>query len=257
MSGKLTDWARPHYSAPGGRPFVFYIVYGVFGTLPRIDVQQYRTLGVYPGLRLDQFNRNGGYFPPFEEGYLWDTLLMENPLLARSVSSSNQCLILRGEIDDQGDLNYLRDSIGLLTYLLDHGGICIYDPQMIGWWEPAAWRQNIFEPASPVPRHHVVILTSEENERESHAEDLLWFHTRGMRKFGRPDLSLHKVPTRHHEAVIDMFERFIELQAFGGLISEGQEIHMKSLPSGMTCHHQGELDDPEFNNVHVEVTTPE
>ena len=21
MSGKLTDWARPHYRAPGGRPF--------------------------------------------------------------------------------------------------------------------------------------------------------------------------------------------------------------------------------------------
>jgi hypothetical protein len=100
MSGKLTDWARPHYRAPGGRPFVFYIVYGAFGTLPRIDAQQYRTLGVYPGLRRDQFNRNGGYFPPFDEGELWDTLLMENPELARSVSNSDKCLILRGEIDD-------------------------------------------------------------------------------------------------------------------------------------------------------------
>ena len=31
---------------------------------------------------------------------------------------------------DQGDLNYLRGAVGLLTFLLDHGGIVVYDPWM-------------------------------------------------------------------------------------------------------------------------------
>jgi hypothetical protein len=56
--------------------------------------------------------------------------------------------------------------------------------------------------------------------------------------------------------VIDLCERFIELQAFGARIAEGQEVRMKTLPWGMTCHHAGDLDDPDFNNVHVEITPP-
>ena len=50
-----------------------------------------------------------------------------------------------------------------------------------------------------------------------------------------------------------MFNRFILLQAEGARIAEGQEIRMASLPSGLTCHHAGRMDDPDFNNVHVEI----
>jgi hypothetical protein len=28
---------------------------------------------------------------------------------------------------------------------------------------------------------------------------------------------------------------------------------MKRLPKAMICHHQGDLNDPDFNNVHVEI----
>jgi hypothetical protein len=77
-----------------------------------------------------------------------------------------------------------------------------------------------------------------------------------MRKFGRPDLSVHRVPPQDRDAVIDLFERFIELQACGGTIEEGQAIRMKTLPAGMICSHRGDLQDPDFNNVHVEITPP-
>ena len=43
--------------------------------------------------------------------------------------------------------------------------------------------------------------------------------------------------------MIDLFERFIEFQQFGGVIAEGQEIRMKTLPKGMTCRHAGDVDD--------------
>jgi hypothetical protein len=78
-----------------------------------------------------------------------------------------------------------------------------------------------------------------------------------MRKFGRPDLSIHNVPESYDDAVIDLIQRFIELQAFGGIIEEGHEVRMRSLPPGMTCHLGGDLEDPAFNNVHVEITPPE
>jgi hypothetical protein len=39
----------------------------------------------------------------------------------------------------------------------------------------------------------------------------------------------------------------------GAVISEGREIKMRSFPSGWRCHHRGDLDDPDFNNRHVEI----
>jgi hypothetical protein len=247
----LPDWSRPHYQQPGGKPFLFFVVYGEFGELPALDPDKYRSTGVPPGLGLSRYDSHSqpDVLSRFQEGYLWNDLKAQNCVLAEKVNQSPECLILQGELDDEPTLNYLRDAVGLLTFLVDHGGIAVYDPWMFQWWLPAQWRHLIFDPASPVPTHHVVLLTSQEPE-----PSLTWFHTRGMRKFGRPELSVHNVPTRHGKAVIDLCNRFINFQAFGGVIEEGQKIKMRQLPSGMTCHHQGDLDDPDFNNVHVEIT---
>ena len=70
----------------------------------------------------------------FQDGYLWDDLKARNPALAEQVAQSPECLILRGELEDGPTLNYLRDAVGLLTFLLDHGGITIYDPSIFQWW---------------------------------------------------------------------------------------------------------------------------
>ena len=83
-----------------------------------------------------------------------------------------------------------------------------------------------------------------------------WFHTRGMRKFGRPDLSIHNVRNDYQKGAIEVCDRFIGLQAAGGRIPEGHEIRVTSLPGGLVCHHKGTLDDPDFNNVHVEIQFP-
>lgn len=156
-------------------------------------------------------------------------------------------MALRGTFPDPPDLNYLRDTVGLITHFLDHGGVAVFDPQMLRWWSPEQWREEVFEPTGPVPRQHVVIMVSEDSD------DTDWIHTRGLRKFGRPDLSIPKVPQSRKDAVIDMCNRFIELQAFGGIIPEGQEIRLRSLPAGLICHHRGDLKDPVFNNIHVHI----
>jgi hypothetical protein len=132
--------------------------------------------------------------------------------------------------------------------LLESGGIAVFDPHMLKWWSADEWSARVFEPDGPVPRHHVVILVSDEPDAGHH-----WYHTRGMLKFGRPDLSIHDVPKSLGAAVEDLCNRFIEAQGFGAVIAEGQEIKMSSLPSGWRCHHGGHLDDPEFNNRHIDI----
>jgi hypothetical protein len=44
--------------------------------------------------------------------------------------------------------------------------------------------------------------------------------------------------------------------AFGGMPADGETIQMKSLPAGGVVRHRGDLDDPDFNNVHVEIEWP-
>jgi len=230
---------------------LWFVVYGAFSNLPKLDASIYRSNGPPAEMQLFHYSRENheDVLMRFRQGFLWDEFKKRNAQLAEQVGQSTECLLLKGEIDDSPSLNYLRDAVGLVTFLLDHGGIAVYDPLMFHWWESAEWHDRIFKPAGPVPGHHVVILTSPES-----APGLTWFHTRGMRKFGRPELSVHHVPPKYHEAVIDLLSRFIELQGLGGAIEEGQLIRMKSLPGGMACHHGGNLDDPDFNNVHVEIS---
>jgi hypothetical protein len=132
--------------------------------------------------------------------------------------------------------------------LLESGGFAVFDPHMFKWWSVEEWRQRAFDPAGPVPRHHVVILVSDEPDGRSR-----WYHTRGMLKFGRPDISVRNVVPALENVVKDLCERLIEMQAFGAVVPEGQEIKMNGVPRGWRCWGGGDLDDPEFNNRHIEI----
>jgi hypothetical protein len=151
-------------------------------------------------------------------------------------------------VTDPASLDYFRDAVGLVMALLESGGVAVFDPHMFKWWSADEWREHAFEPAGAVPRHHVVRLVSDEPDGRSR-----WYHTRGMIKFGRPDLSVHGVVPELESAVTDLCERFIEMQAFGAVVPEGQGINMNALPPGWRCRHGGDLDDPEFNNRHLEI----
>lgn len=256
MPEPLVDWPRPFYEGPRGKPFLFYVVYGSFGNVPALDTEAYRSNGVYPGLTLSHYSRDqhADVLDGFREGYLWDEFQTRDPDLAQRVQDTNECLILQGELEDQTDLNYLRDAVGLLAFLLAHGGVSVFDPQMFRWWAADDWRVQVFDPGVAIPARHVIILSSAEDSGAG--DPLTWFHTRGMRKFGRPDISVHRVPARLEEAIVDLCDRLITLQAFGGAVPEGQEIQMDHLPPGMICQHTGDADDPDFNNAHIEITPP-
>jgi hypothetical protein len=164
---------------------------------------------------------------------------------------TTECLVLKGVVPDPETLDYFRDVIGLIAYLADQGGVGVYDAQILEWWSADEWREDVFGPGTLRPTKHVSILYSDDEQDRGRG-----FHTRGMRKFGRPDLSVTGVPESMDEAVVELIRRFIHLQALGGRVSEGEPIRMAALPAGLTCRHAGDADDLDFNNSHIEIAWP-
>jgi len=247
-------WERGQYQAGGGDAVILFVVFGNFEGGLQLSRSRHRSAGPPDGVKVSQYSRakDPKVFLEFEGG-TFGTLLGEQAALEGAVKSAPQCMLVRGTVRDPKDLKYLRDTIGVVTAALDLGGVAVLDSQKLTWWTPGDWREKIFDPDKPSPRQHVLILVSDEKDGPKGSQ---WIHTRGLRKFGRPDLSIHRVMSDHKEAIIDLCNRFIEMQAFGALIPEGQPIKMSPLPQGMSCHHAGSLEDIDFNNVHLEIRWP-
>lgn len=252
MPFELHSWPRPHFLPGGDNPLLFYVVFGRFDLSRPLSRSKYHTSGVPEWLQMMQYDRatQPSVFADYLSGVTWDLLKRDQPVLARDAEGSPQCIALRGGPVDPSTLDYFRDTVGLLMWLIDCGGRAVYDPQMLWLWSADEWREEAFEPHKPNPDRHTTILVSPEESGTS------WYHTRGMRKYGRPDLSVHGVGQPHADGVTIMIERFVELQALGGLIPDGEVIKMKSLPAGGVCRNAGSHDDPDFNNVHVEISWP-
>ena len=253
MSKELKSWARPHFTPNGGTPLLFYAVFGSFDLSKPLSRSKYRTSGMPDWLEMVSYEKTKQpeVIREYQSGKVWEIMSRDTPLTAKEAENTEQCIVLRGELEDPSTLDYFRDMIGIATWLLDVGGVAVYDPQMLWLWSKDEWRAEIFEPNEPYPERHTAILVSEEEDGS------VWYHTRGMRKYGRPDLSVNRVGADHADGVTNLIDRFVAFQALGGVIEEGEVVHMKDLPAGGVCHHRGHLEDPDFNNVHVEVTWPE
>lgn len=253
MTSNLETWERKDFVIGGGDPFLFYVIYGQIDLSAPLSRRSYRSNGIPDGLDVMSYGPNEHAEVPgsFREGHLWDQFVRQNPNAYQKIAECNRCLVVRGTPTDPSNLNYLRDTIGFITYMLDNGGIGVYDPIMFRWWASEDWKKRLFDVSSPTPQNHVLILVSEEDD-----PSLKWFHTRGMRKFGRPDISVHNVTKSMEGGVTELCNRLIELQASGQVIRDRQEVRMASLPPLGTITHAGDFDDPDFNNVHLEVFWP-
>ncbi len=250
MAESLTSWGRPLFQPSGGNAFLMYLVYGGFDLPPTISRSRYRTEGLPQNIDILAHDRlkHPEAFRSMLEPPLGDQMASQDPTLLDNSLAASQCIRIQGEVPDPGSLDYLRDTIGVVTYFAEQGGVTVFDQQTLRGYSPDRWLAEIAGPADTRLSNHVVILYSTEDDARAE-----WLHTRGLRKFGRPDISVHGVTQDYRTTVIEMINRFIVMQIQGACIAEGETIRMDGLPEGLTCRHRGHLDDHDFNNVHVEI----
>ncbi len=242
MIWNSSSWPRPRYVAGGGDAQIFFEVCGQFAEIPAVSREKYHTQGVPEGVEV-WLNDND--FSRWEDGPMLELLRASNPDAAREIETAPHVLTLRGQVKDPASLDYLRDVLGIVAALLDAGGAGVVDPQTLQLFSPQAWRETFWSGAFE-PTSHATILLSPENEK-------VWLHTRGMRLFGRPDISCHSVQPEEVEKLQPVFNGLIRLQAAGALIPDGQIVQATGIGNRLICQHRGGIEDPDFNNFHLEL----
>lgn len=231
-------WSRPYFAAGGGDALVHYVVFGAVPDALRVSRSRHRYSG-HEAIEVRAVQRDDQQFFDADVEGVWQRILGNSGVERGAVTGPNQQAIVRGIVPDPADLGYLRDAVGLVTALLETGAAAVLDLQALRFFDAREWNDAVFAPDAPIAREHVAVLASNG-----------WLHTRGMRKFGRPDLSMENVEAAWRDAAIEVFERVIGFQIAGGIIDPAREIAVPGFPEGYFAELAGSLEDPDFNNAY-------
>jgi hypothetical protein len=241
-------WPRPYWQ-PGDESILLqFYVFGQFASELTIPSLPYDSAGLPGGVELQRFDnaalRQWDGYPL--SGALGKILREESAEVVELAGSAPHVLMVRGSFADCDNLDYLRDTLGVLAGLLDVGAVAILDPQILRVFGASEWRRQYLVKDGAPPRNHALILCNPEQ-----AAGRFWVHTRGMRKFGRPDLSIHDVPESVLNHAGALCERLVEVQALGARFIAGQPLEVEGLSGDLIAQPGGSLEDPRFNNTHV------
>jgi hypothetical protein len=245
-------WERVYFNEPYGKPFLFYVLFGS-DKIENLQVSKnkHNIDGMPNELEIENYNKinnsvHKNYIECFYEGYFGEYLKRKNNLLYKKVINCNNVTVVKGEFEDNNTFNYLKNTIGIIQAIIETDITAILDPQIIEWYDPREWSVKYFEPKSPNVFDHVKILSSCDN-------NVTWLHTRGMRKFGRPDLSIKKVIEHKQDLGIEIINRFIQAYAYGLIPDETKEIKLKNMEKGVFGRILGDYDNIDFNNYYFEI----
>ena len=249
-------WPRPHWQAGDGRSLLLWFVFGDFPRQLPIDGAAWRTRGLPAGAEIDRYARRElERWPGYPlAGALGDLLREDDAALVVRAAAAPEGFVIRAELADAPDLDALRDGIGLVSALMATGGVAVVDPQLLMAFDAQAWRARFFARPEFDVRDHVLMLCDAEGADGIGAPGRLHVHTRGLRKFARPDLSVRRVPAAARDAAGELLQQLAQWQALGGCLHAGQtvqagEVALCAMPGG----HPG---DPAFNNTHVAFDWP-
>ena len=201
-------WTRPLYEPGGGDAELHYVVYGDFppALAPPTGSILSRLDAAHPRQRryLDQLRGAGA---------------------PGAIAAAPSAVVLHCEVQDPKDLKYLRDSIGLVGWLLEHGGIAVDDRITGQLWTAAEFRAANWQERL----HHVRLEWS--------GGDL---GSRGMRKFGRPDVVAPRTAAELRVLTETYVRKLCEALAAGRVVRERERVRGAGLPEFTELLPQGD-----------------
>jgi hypothetical protein len=245
-------WQRPHWQLSDEDILLQFYVFGKFDAV-RVPSEKYGSPGLPPGIEaVSHYHSTLRQWEGYPlKGAMGRMFKADAPEAYQRAFDAPEVIVVRGSLKDSQATGYLRDTLGVLAGMLDIGGVAILDPQILSLLDADAWRSKyLIRDGAPI-RNHLLILRDDDA-----TPDHSWVHTRGMRKFGRPDISIRNVPDRVLDRAGMLCERLVELEALGAHFTEGQSLDIEGVSGGAVVHLGGGLDDSQFNNTYVELHWP-
>lgn len=248
-------WHRPNYEKSFDDPFIFYVIFGVENTQLYLSRKVHNIDECPKELNIQYYSKESSdeerdYIEGFFNEPISRLLESQDKALFDQAVNAQDVVVVSGTFPESDSLNYLKNSLGVIKALTMNKDVPILNYQTFQLMPSEEWATQYFEPRQPNPCGHVVILYSKEAGG-------LWFHTRGMRVFGRPDLSLVAWPEDKTEEAQGIINRFIELYALGTYPEDGKGIRVAGLPDGMVTSFKGGHDNLDFNNYFIEIIWPQ
>lgn len=244
---------RPFYIDIDYHPYLFYVVLGA-SLEDKFEVlkDRHHVDGFPEGLEFFYIDRENDseYMDNMMGGTIGSILMEENPELYLKVKGEHSWAIIRGEVKDDTDLTYMRNVIGYIQALVERGGKAVFDFSTVTLYSPIDWRKRFFQPEFS-PCDHIRISSSIDRRAKKPS---MWIHTRGMSKYGRPDISFENVPEGKENMVINIIRQMIYFSAQGAFYTKPAKFHFNAKHAGVvTPVFQNDFENEVFNNAFYKI----
>ena len=245
----MDSYSREYYQDIDYKPELFYVIFGVSGSGElEVSRERHRVDEFPEGLELQLLDRekDGAYMDELVGGTIGQVLQRNHAAAYGRCAETEQWAVIRGQVQRDDTLDYLRNVIGFVQAFVDQGAVGVMDVMTISLMSAEEWTGKIFEPEFN-PWKHVTILISEE------ADGSRWLHTRGMRKFGRPDISFHGIGVDKVDDVAAVVNQMIYYGARGAFFGRDVKLHTQSGKAFVVRPEFVEdFENFDFNNAYYE-----
>ena len=211
---------RPYYEDINYHPLMFYVIFGAKEEELEISRERHNLDEVPEGLNMNMLTReqHGEYMDNLIGGTLGKLLNEEQPELCEKIQKENIWAVVNGEIKQDDNLKYLRNTIGVIQAFLDTGAIAVLDMQTFSLYSAEEFTERFFSKELDVYSHVKNLISKMEDGN-------IWLHTRGLRKFGRPDISIENVPETDENKAVRIANQMIFYSSLGMLFNKKVKLH--------------------------------
>lgn len=243
---------RKYYNDIDYKPFLFYVVFGVSEDNMQVSKSKHHVDEIPAGIDIMCVNRtnNNDYIENFFQGAIGSIIKESNEELYNKCREQETCVVIQGAAIEDATFDYMKNLIGVMQAFVENGAVGILDLLTFSLFSPKAYTDKFFEKDINA-QDHVVILVSKTNDK-------YWLHTRGMSKFGRPDISMEDVSEDKLALCQKLINQMIYFGGEGAVFKEQIKINVAPEESYIVrTEFINDFENDDFNNAYYKAALVE
>lgn len=162
-------------------------------------------------------------------------------LINQSIKAKNAILIYGENIHAKQVIEDFIDIQASITVLLSlDNPISILDVRTFSLIRAKDFRSTLADKEFDVKKEIIIAIIPQEN-------DFVWLHTKGMIKFGQPELSIRDLPKNDYKSAFNYLNILAaQIILENKTIKHESKLTSKEFPNGIIAKHAGQYGDDEY-----------